>query len=111
MTININGYSEEDLQEDYDKGILDGYGMAMADFSTAVENLCNQIEDPPGLRKIALQVISKTKNFVAAQLEDRRDHLLVALVENPNRVDKCAKTQERSNETPMSKLEEERLRS
>lgn len=87
MTVNINGYSEEDLKEDYDRGILDGYGMAMADFSTAVENLCKQIEDPPALRKIALQIISKAKNFIAAHLEDRRDHLLVALVKNPNRKD------------------------
>lgn len=85
MTVNINGYSEEDLKEDYDRGILDGYGMAMADFNTAVENLCNQLEDPPKLREVATQVINKTKDYVATQLEDRRDMLLIALIENPNK--------------------------
>ena len=36
MRINMNGYTEKDLTDEYDRGILDGYGMAIADFNTAV---------------------------------------------------------------------------
>ena len=87
MTFNINGYSEKDLEDDYDRGILDGYGMAMADFNTAVEKICQEIEDPPKLKEVAIQIINKLKVYVDTHLEDCRDHLLVALVENPNRED------------------------
>ena len=85
MRINMNGYTEKDLTDEYDRGILDGYGMAIADFNTAVENLCSQIEDPPKLREVATQVINKTKDYVATQLEDCRDMLLIALIEKPNK--------------------------
>ena len=83
MTFNINGYSEKDLKDDYDRGILDGYGMAIADFLTVSDNLVQQIEDPPKLREVAMQVIDKTRDYVNTQLEDCRDMLLIALVEKP----------------------------
>lgn len=84
MTINMNGYTEKDLKEDYDRGILDGYGMAIADFNTAVERLFQEIEDPPKLKEVAIQIVNKLKVYVDTHLEDSRDHLLVALIEKPN---------------------------
>lgn len=85
MKNSINGYTENDLKNDYDKGLLEGYDMAIADFNIEIEKFCEQIEDPPTLREVALQAINKAKTVMADIFEMRRDSLLLALAENPNK--------------------------